>query len=99
MSDEREREELEELLKTPGWRRLVDYARRTWAGDGYAQKLKLAINDAKAAGTNVAEAVERVDASNEAINAVLSWPAGRVQALERQETRRSLPFLNRRGSA
>lgn len=99
MSDEREREELEELVKMPGWRRLIDHARADWAGDGYAQKLKIAIRDAQASAQDVGEAVQRVDAANEAVNAVLSWPTARLQALTRQETRRSFPILGRRGSA
>jgi len=100
VSDSREREDLEALLSAPGWLRLLQYAKETWAGDGYAQKLKLAIKDATTRGENVAEAVQRVDAANEEVNAVLSWPRQRVQQLTQHETARTQaaqPSLSRRG--
>jgi hypothetical protein len=95
MNEPNEREDLESLLKAPGWLRLLQHSRKTWAGDGYAAKIKLAIKDATERGQNVAEAVQRVDAAN----AILSWPKDRVQTLLTQETTRqsSLVTLSRRG--
>jgi hypothetical protein len=99
MNEPNEREDLESLLKAPGWLRLLQHSRKTWAGDGYAAKIKLAIKDATERGQNVAEAVQRVDAANDEVNAILSWPKDRVQTLLTQETTRqsSLVTLSRRG--
>jgi hypothetical protein len=99
MSEPNEREDLESLLKAPGWLRLIQHSRKEWAGDGYAAKIKLAIKDAMEKNQNVAEAVQRVDAANDQINAVLSWPKDRVATLLSQETQRSssMTTMNRRG--
>jgi ABC-type Fe2+-enterobactin transport system substrate-binding protein len=99
MSEPNEREDLESLLKAPGWLRLINHSRKEWAGDGYAAKIKLAIRHATEKNENVAEAVQRVDAANDEVNAVLSWPKDRVQTLLTQEAQRqsSLVTLSRRG--
>jgi hypothetical protein len=86
MSETREREELETLLMSPGWLRLLTYVRQAWKDD-YPQKIKMAIRDATEKNQNVAEAVLRVDAANDEVNAVMSWPKQRVQQLLAQEQR------------
>jgi hypothetical protein len=101
MNEPNEREDLESLLKAPGWLRLIQHSRRTWAGDGYAAKIKLAIRHATERNENVAEAVQRVDAANDEVNAILSWPKARVQSLTSQEAQRKLeaqPLVGRRGA-
>ena len=96
MSDPREREDLEALLASPGWLRLLEYARQQWTV-GNPQKIKLAIKDATASNQNVAEAVQRVDAANDEVNAILSWPKQRVQSLLTYETANTWSALSRRG--
>lgn len=90
---------MEALLACPGWLRFLTYARAEWAGDGYARKIKLAIKAAAEKGLNVAEAVQRVDAANDEINALLSYPKDRAASLLTQEqTRLQPPSLSRGGS-
>jgi hypothetical protein len=101
VSDAQEREDLEALLSSPGWLRFLNHSRQTWAGDGYARKIKLAIKDAMEKHQNVAEAVQRVDAANDEVNALLTWPKDRVQGLlqrEAQITRDHSPQVGRRGA-
>jgi hypothetical protein len=101
MSEPNEREDLEALMSNPGFLRLLTHARSQWAGDGYAQKIKLAIRHATEKNENVAEAVQRVDAANDEVNAILSWPKARVQSLLSQEAQRKLeaqPLVGRRGA-
>ena len=101
MSEPNEREDLEALLSNPGFLRLLSHARSQWAGDGYAQKIKLAIRHATEKNENVAEAVQRVDAANDEVNAILSWPKARMQSLTAQEAQRKLeqqPLVGRRGA-
>lgn len=98
MSEPQEREELEALMTTPGWLRLLAYARATWGGDGYAQRIKLAIRTAQDRQQNVAEAVQRVDAANDEVNAILTWPKLRVQQLLQKEAHgQPLATMSRRG--
>jgi hypothetical protein len=76
-----EREDLEALLASPGWIRFHDYVKAQWAV-GYPARIKMAIKDAQEKNTNVAEAVHRIDAANDEVNAMLSWPKQRLQSLE-----------------
>lgn len=96
MSDAREREDLEALVASPGWLRLLEHARLAWTVN-YPQKIKLAIMDATEKGQNVAEAVLRINAANDEVNAILSWPKQRVQSLLSQEAARSHSTVDRRG--
>jgi hypothetical protein len=75
-----ERDDLDALLKTPGWLRLLERARKDWT-EGYPAKIKLAITKAQQERSDVSAAVAAVDAASDAVNAVLSWPADRVKQL------------------
>lgn len=100
MVEASEREDFEELLKSPGWQRFVGYARKQWGPEGYGVRIKRAIGEAKSAGIDLAEAVARVDAANDEINKLLSYPKERAEALIAQEHTRKLalePPLSRRG--
>lgn len=101
MSETGEREDLESLLSNPGWLRLMAYARKTYAGDSYAKRIKAAIASAIAAKADVNAAVQAVDAESNAVNDVLSWPGERAKqllALEDQRQRELQPQLSRRGN-
>lgn len=78
-----EKADLDNLLKAPGWLRLLEHARHEWVV-GYPAKVKLAIQQARADGTDVASAVASVDAAADAINALVSWPGERVKFLQKQ---------------
>lgn len=98
MSDERE--DLHALLHTPGWQRVLSVARGQWGGDGYGAQIKLAIAKAKAEGSDVSAAVSAVDAAQDAVNQLMSWPADRVRDLEKQTeqaTALDRGVLSRRG--
>ena len=101
MVETSEREDYEQLLVSPGWMRFVAFARKQWGAEGYGVRVKQAIGDAKKDGIDLAEAVARVDAANEEINRLLSYPQTRAQALLAQEHTRKLalePPLSRRGT-
>ena len=76
-----EKDEWGSLLTHPGFLRLLERARQEWVV-GYPQKVKLAIAKARADKTDLGAAVAEVDAANEAINALLSWPATRQRQCE-----------------
>lgn len=76
-----EKDDLDSLLTSPGWLRVVNWARTEWA-DGYPAKVKMAIMKAKEQGSDIAAAVEAVDAAADAVNALLSWPSNRLRGYE-----------------
>ena len=101
MSEQTEREDLEQLVMCPGWLRFAQYVRKSWGPEGYGLRIKRAVTEAKAAGQDQSDAVARVDAANDAVNEVLSWPTERARALLAQETQRRHerePTLSRRGT-
>ena len=96
MSDEKQ--ELHDLVLSPGWLRLCEHARLEWR-DGYPQKMKLARMNAKAEGEDAGVAMDKVDAASDAVNALLSWPKERIAAIEsRHERDHAEPAISRRGS-
>jgi hypothetical protein len=80
VGESHEREDLDALVKSPGWLRLLERARKEWT-EGYPAKIKLAIATAQHDRTDVASAVASVDVASDAINALLSWPSDRVRQL------------------
>ena len=76
-----ERDEWAALLTHPGYLRLLERARQEWVV-GYPGKVKRAIHQAVTDQTDVGAAVLSVDAANEAVNALLSWPEARMQQLD-----------------
>ena len=80
MSDEREAEDLDNLVKSPGWQRVLAYAKQEWVTT-YPVKIKQAIQQARAARESADAAVQAVDAGNDAVNALMSWPGSRLNAL------------------
>jgi hypothetical protein len=100
MSEPTEREDLEQLQSCPGWLRFVAFAKQQWGPAGYGVRLKQAIAAAQAKGEDLSQAVARVDAANEEINALLTWPRRRatdLAAAEQQRTREQQVPLSRRG--
>ena len=81
MTDEREQEDLDNLVKSPGWQRVVAQARLEWV-TSYPVKIKQAIAQARQAHESSDAAVQAVDAANDAINALVSWPQSRLNALK-----------------
>jgi len=82
VSDQNEKADLEQLLASGGWLRLVDRARVDWK-DGYPAKIKYAIQEARKSGGDMGEAVGAVDYASDEINRLLSWPRERLAQIER----------------
>ncbi len=85
MTSPTERDDLEQLLKAAGWLRLLEFARVEWR-ENYPVKIKQAIQQARDAGTDIGEAVSRIDYASDQINRLLSWPKERVARLNQPET-------------
>jgi hypothetical protein len=101
MSEPTEREDLEQLQTSPGWLRFAEYVRHQWGPIGYGQRLKRAVTQAMADKTDIALAVASVDAANNAVNEVLSYPQQRINqllAMEANVQREKHPPLSRRGT-
>jgi hypothetical protein len=101
MIEPTEREDLDQLLASPGWVRFAAYVKKQWGPEGYGIRLKQAVTAAIAANQDVSNAVSRVDAANDAVNEVLTWPRERVKHLEHFEQQRKqeqTPTMSRRGS-
>lgn len=79
-----EREDLENLVKSGGWLRFVQYVQAEWK-DGYPGKIKLAIQQARQESRDLGEAVAGVDLANDAINVVMSWPKDQLRKIAVKE--------------
>jgi hypothetical protein len=101
MSEPTEREDFEELMKAPGWLRFAEYCRKQWGPVGYGQRIKRAVTQAIQDKTDPGHAVACVDAANNAVNEVLTYPQQRVNqllAMEADVKREQQPPLSRRGN-
>lgn len=89
--------EWQDLVQSPGWKRLVSLAKKEW-GDGYGLKCKLAVKKALAEGTDVEAAIKEVDAANDALNVFMSYPDDRVGQLRkaREDEKNRPAFFSRR---
>lgn len=89
-----EKSELEQLVTSPGWLRVMEHARKEWKED-YPVKIKLAMTS----GTDATIAWNRVDAGSDAVNALLSWPSERLRTMaERLARDQAAPSVSRRGA-
>lgn len=75
-----EREALETLLASDGWRYLVAHAQREYGAEQYRRRVQVALQAPSMQGH--AE-VLKVEASAEAVGMLLRWPQERVEALRR----------------
>ncbi len=74
-----ERDDLRNLLTSPGWLRFHEYAMKQWT-DEIAHHLRTAVND-----TNDAHALQKMRqllVAKEAIERLLAWPEERIHALD-----------------
>lgn len=77
------RDALERLNDSPGWKLFVAHVADAWGPKAYAQKLKAAVSHARMVGKDAAQAVELVDAANDAIGEAMNWPAQEAARLRR----------------
>ena len=93
-----EHAELQSLVTSPGWLRVLEHARLEWK-EGYPAKMKLARMNAKRDGEDAGVAMDRVDAASDAVNAILSWPQERLRTMaERHAREHAVPSESRRGT-
>jgi len=90
-----EHEDLENLLKSPGWLRLGEYVRQTW-GDQLSQYVTQATGDAD--DTMALNKLRQVVAAKNAVERLLAWPAERLRHLGDTVARERQPeTFSRRG--
>ena len=71
-----EREALEELIGTEGWRVFLRFARQEWKGEGYVARM------GRALGTGDVSDARAVHMTNQEIDRLVNWPAYRVRELK-----------------
>mgnify|MGYP001579304550 FL=1 len=91
-----DREALDALLAHPGWRLFRAHVGEAWGPVAYANRLKAALGHARSVGSDVARAIDGVDAANEAIAEIMRWPAEEV-ARARRAQEEPVASLGRRG--
>ena len=91
-----EREILEGLLTHPGWTAFQTAVGDLWGPKAYANRLKGAVSHARTVGKDASQAIELVDAANDAVAEVMRWPGERVVRLKQQEQEPTVS-LSRRG--
>lgn len=72
----REREALEELIQTPGWRIFLAHAAQEWEGRGYRQRIKTALASMDPLSARV------VDRTADEIFRLLKWPEAQINDLK-----------------
>ena len=95
-----EREDLEQLLHSDGWRVFREHAAKEWGTeDGGGARFLQAVRTAAAAGDADATALLRqIVAAQREIHALLAWVPERLKQLKQAETRSDVVELaSRRG--
>lgn len=96
MSDDKEYEDLEALLKAPGWLRYVNAIQKEWTGR-YDDYVGAAVSGEKDALTELL----KLSAARKAVLAAIRYPDERLRQLSeaaRARTLDALPPLSRRGT-
>lgn len=90
-----EREDLDNLLKSPGWQRLEQWAQHEWRTQ-VAHHTEVAANEAD--DVAALNKLRQVIAAKKAVELVLNWPQKRLQDVVSQAAHAErVPVLNRRG--
>ncbi len=96
MSDRNEAEDLDDLLRHPGWQRLCGHFRGFWS-DQIEQQIANAVNDVN--DTLAAGKMRQVIAAKRAVSALLEWPDERLRQLQTAaKAREPLVTESRRGT-
>ena len=80
-----QQEQLDEMLKSPGWLIFREYARKQWGPEGYGRKMKQALG--AATPEERATTISAVDYASTEINALLTWPEAQAK---KRDVERSL---------
>lgn len=90
-----EHDALTNLLKSPGWLYVGEYARKHWT-DNIVQHVALASNDRD--DVTALNKLRQIIAAQKAVEALLAWPAERIAKLEQTVAVERAPVsLSRRG--
>lgn len=77
-----QREDLDNLLKSPGWHLFVEHATQEWTGN-INRQLEVAVNDTNDA--MAANKMRQVIAAKKAVDVLLQWPKERLARLQQKE--------------
>jgi len=77
-----QREDLENLLKSPGWFLFVEHATTEWQGN-INRQLEVAVNDTDDA--MAANKMRQVIAAKKAVDVLLQWPKERLARLVQKD--------------
>ena len=82
--DNSELEDLEALLASPGWARLVGFVNREWSSEQYRARVQQALNTISAPdkANDAAVLIMRLEDTAKAVDNVLAWPGFRIQQLK-----------------
>jgi hypothetical protein len=84
VSDTNELEDLEALLASPGWGRLVAFANLEWSSEQYRSRVQQALKTISAPdkANDAAILIMRLEDTAKAVDNVLAWPQFRIQQLK-----------------
>ena len=88
--DSNELEDLEALLASPGWARLVAFANREWSSEQYRARVQRALDTIPSpdkAG-EAAVLIMRLEDTAKAVDNMINWPAFRIGQLRQAGGRR-----------
>lgn len=89
-----ELEQWEDLLKSPGFRMLIQHANLEWCGTGYGRKMKAAVDAARKEDRDPALAIETIHGISDAVTTLMGYPEMRMQQLTTPT--QSRPFWDKR---
>lgn len=87
-------EDLDALVKSPGFRRLAQWAEKEWA-DKFSHLVTVAVGDID--DVMALQKLRQLTVAKSAVEQLLKWPAERLNALQRGEQTRNPDLLSRRG--
>lgn len=90
MSNDNELEDLEALLASPGWARLVAFANREWSSEQYRARVQRALETVPSPDKSgdAAILIMRLEDTAKAVDNVLAWPGFRLSQLRQAGGRR-----------
>jgi hypothetical protein len=91
---DRERDELADLLASPGWRRFCEYVAGVWNDAETLARIAAFVGHPKV--DEQRETAGQICAAKRAVETVMSWPNTRVHALTTPVTARTLGRPHRR---
>lgn len=91
LSRDAEREALEALLLSEGWRAYVAAMQTQWSPASYEKAIRDAMKTAEP-GTDITPIVGQINATYSGMRQMLNWPQERLRVLKGETVKRSDPF-------